>query len=247
MPICSITGQEFPEDELMSSSALRPSLAEFIEKIHPHFDQHASISREALNDLRTAYVEAVLEDEVGKITELERSVIESLREHEIISEKPDDDEMLANRTFGERLADGIAEFGGSWRFITSFFGFIVVWILANIVLWKASAAPDPYPFILLNLLLSCLASLQAPIIMMSQNRQEARDREHSRQDYQINLKAELEIRHLHEKMDHLLQNHSRRLLEIQEIQVQLLRQLLAERSPPFARSESIAAESSPVL
>jgi uncharacterized membrane protein len=220
----------------MSSSALRPSLVKFITKKHPHFDQKSSISREALNDLLTDYVEDVLEDEIGEITELERSVIESLRKNELISEKPADDAMLASRTFGERLADGIAEFGGSWRFILLFFGFIMLWIAANVLLWKAGDSPDPYPFILLNLMLSCLASLQAPIIMMSQNRQEARDREHSRQDYQINLKAELEIRHLHEKMDHLLQNHSRRLLEIQEIQVQLLQQLLAERAAGHTES-----------
>lgn len=107
------------------------------------------------------------------------------------------------RTLGQRLADRIAEFGGSWTFILSFLGFIVVWMVINLI-QLLSAPFDPYPFILLNLVLSCLAALQAPVIMMSQNRQEAKDRLRSEHDYHINLKAEREVREIHEKLDYLI-------------------------------------------
>jgi uncharacterized membrane protein len=132
-------------------------------------------------------------------------------------------------TFGERLADKIAEFGGSWRFIIIFFVILSLWIAIN-SLTLILKPFDPYPFILLNLILSCLASIQAPIIMMSQNRQEDKDRLRAEHDYRINLKAELEIRHLHEKIDHLLMNQWQRLLEIQEIQMELMEEL-ARKTP----------------
>lgn len=106
-------------------------------------------------------------------------------------------------TFGEKLADRIAAFGGSWTFLITFFCLLLTWILANLYLFK-SHPPDPYPFILLNLILSCLAAVQAPIIMMSQNRQEQKDRRRAEYDYHVNIKAEREIRALHEKLD--LQN-----------------------------------------
>lgn len=228
--ICAISGTAVAAAELIPCSALRPSLLRFIQKQHPELKNDDCIAKAELPALKAAYVEDALSEEVGEITGLERAVIESMKEHEILSAHPDDEEALARRTFGERLADRIASFGGSWKFIIAFGCFILLWIVANAVLWAVSP-PDPYPYILLNLMLSCLAALQAPLIMMSQNRQESRDRLHAEQDYQINLKAELEIRHLHEKLDHLLHHHSERLLEIQQIQVDLLRQLLAERKP----------------
>ena len=112
-----------------------------------------------------------------------------------------------NRSFGERLADRIAAFGGSWRFLMLFGLAIAVWVVINgVLLVKAEAGPfDPYPFILLNLFLSLVAAIQAPIIMMSQNRQAARDRVQASHDYEVNLKAEIEIMALHEKMDELRQ------------------------------------------
>jgi uncharacterized membrane protein len=107
------------------------------------------------------------------------------------------------RTFGERLSDNLASFGGSWVFIISFFSILVSWIALNSLLLLTQPF-DPFPFILLNLVLSCLAAIQAPIIMMSQNRQEARDRARAEHDYAINLKAEAEVRALHAKVDSLL-------------------------------------------
>ena len=133
-------------------------------------------------------------------------------------------EFERERSLGERLADRIAAFGGSWSFLTGFGFFVLAWIALNSRALLAPP-PDPYPYILLNLLLSCLAALQAPVIMMSQNRQEEKDRVRSKHDYQVNLKAELEIRQLHEKLDHLLSHQWDRLAEIQEVQLELLSEL----------------------
>ena len=171
----------------------------------------------------------VIADEVGEVTALETEVVRSMQEHELISEHVDR-EFETNLTFGERVADKIASFGGSWTFIISFGGFLAAWIAVNTVI-LATRPPDPYPFILLNLILSALASIQAPVIMMSQNRQEAKDRVRSEHDYKVNLKAELEIRHLHEKMDHLLKQQAQRLLEIQQIQIELLEEVLKKSTP----------------
>lgn len=150
----------------------------------------------------------------------------SLRTHELVAENPEEEE--GPLSFGQRLSDRMADFGGSWRFILLFLGVLLLWMLANALLLRR-AAFDPYPFILLNLVLSCIAALQAPVIMMSQRRQEERDRRRSQSDYQINLKAELEIRYLHEKVDHLLKNNSERMLEIQQIQIDLMREISKAR------------------
>jgi uncharacterized membrane protein len=136
-----------------------------------------------------------------------------------------EEELQENLPIGDRMADKIASFGGSWTFIMAFFGFILLWMMVNVYL-LATRSFDPYPFILLNLILSCLAAIQAPIIMMSQNRKEVKDRQRSEYDYQVNLKAELEIRLLHEKIDHLIVHQNQRLLEIQQIQVDLMEDIL---------------------
>ena len=124
-------------------------------------------------------------------------------------------------TFGEKVADKIASFGGSWTFMGFFTAFLIIWITINsmVAFWQPI---DPYPYILLNLLLSCLAAVQAPIIMMSQNRQEAKDRLRSEYDYKVNLKAEREIRELHKKVDSLLFNQEKYLNKIEELQAKLL-------------------------
>lgn len=160
----------------------------------------------------------------GQLDELENEVLRSLKENDILAENAEE-EFAGSLTFGERLSDSIASFGGSWKFIIAFGVVLGGWITLNIV--GLLARPfDPFPFILLNLVLSCLAAIQAPIIMMSQNRQEARDRIRSKNDYKVNLKAELEIRHLHEKLDHLLIHQWQRLMEIQQIQVELMNEIV---------------------
>ncbi|MBY0541763.1 MAG: DUF1003 domain-containing protein [Sphingobacteriaceae bacterium] len=153
-------------------------------------------------------------------------VMNAIRDNSILSENLQD-EAEGKLTLGQRVADHIATFGGSWTFIISFFSFLILWIAINILMLTTKAF-DPYPFILLNLILSCLAAIQAPIIMMSQNRQEQKDRQRAEHDYKINLKAELEIKLLSEKMDHLLVHQNKKLLEIQEVQIDYLEDLMRE-------------------
>jgi uncharacterized membrane protein len=152
--------------------------------------------------------------------------MEAIKNNSILSENIQD-EIEAELTFGQRLADKVATFGGSWTFIITFFSFIIIWMVLN-AWFLATHQFDPYPFIFLNLLLSCLAAIQAPIIMMSQNRQEQKDRQRSEHDYKINLKAELEIKLLSEKIDHLLVHQNKKLLEIQEVQTDYLEDLMKE-------------------
>lgn len=173
------------------------------------------------------YVQSILKSEQGEVTDLEYEVLNSMQQHELIS-KNIENKLDQNWTFGEKLADKIASFGGSWTFLICFAIFLALWILVNTVVMVKHPA-DPYPFILLNLMLSCLAAIQAPVIMMSQNRQEAKDRLRSQNDYQVNLKAELEIRHLHEKLDHLLMHQWDRLAKIQEIQLDLLSEMTKKK------------------
>jgi uncharacterized membrane protein len=148
-------------------------------------------------------------------------VVRSLAEHEMVAENTEA-EFEVKRTFGERLSDHLANFGGSWSFLIIFAGVLCVWMAFNVIAAKEQF--DPYPFILLNLVLSCVAAVQAPIIMMSQKRQEAKDRLRSENDYRVNLKAELEIRHLHEKIDHILTRQWERLAEIQQIQLEMMQE-----------------------
>jgi uncharacterized membrane protein len=228
-PVCQICGNPHSRSELVPAALVRPPLIERLRSAFPSWSQDGFICRDDLNRFRGEYVQLLLEDERGELSSLERSVINSLARHETLAENVDV-EFQKKLSFGERLADHIADFGGSWIFILLFGGFILIWIVINTVLLVVRPF-DPYPFILLNLMLSCLAALQAPIIMMSQNRQEARDRLRSESDYRVNLKAELEIRHLHEKLDHLLQHQWERLIEIQQIQIELMNELTAARHP----------------
>jgi uncharacterized membrane protein len=151
----------------------------------------------------------------------------AIRENSLLTQNLQEDSEL-NPRFGERLADKIATFGGSWIFIISFFVLLSAWMLLNSLI-LVNRAFDPFPYILLNLILSCMAAIQAPIIMMSQNRQEQKDRIRAEHDYKINLKAELEIKLLSEKMDHLLVHQNKKLLEIQDVQIDYLEDLLRQR------------------
>jgi len=207
----------------MIAELIRPSLLEFIKKKLPDLDSKGFICFDDLGEFRKDYIKEVLEDEIGELSALDQEVIESLEQHEILSS--DISKQFERKlTFGERLSDHIADFGGSWKFLISFGAVLVVWIAINGVI-LVTRAFDPYPFILLNLILSCLSAVQAPIIMMSQNRAEARDRLRAENDYKVNLKAELETRHLHEKIDHLLRRQYNRLFEIQQIQIELLEEI----------------------
>ena len=141
----------------------------------------------------------------------------------MISTEVEEDEQEI--TFVQKLADKVAEFGGSWGFIIFFMTFLFAWIFLN-VFWLSNHGFDPYPFILLNLILSCIAAIQAPVIMMSQNRQEEKDRERAKKDYMINLKSELEIRMLDDKIDHLVMHQQQELIEIQKVQIEMMNDIL---------------------
>ena len=225
---CSILNREFPAEELTPLSALRPKIAALIRKAHPALTDSSLISTAALAPVRADYVRSVLEEDIGQLSALEHDVVESLREHEVVSANINA-QFDTKSTIGERMADHIATFGGSWSFIALFGVFLGIWILINLLL--RAQAPDPYPFIFLNLVLSCLAAIQAPVIMMSQNRKETKDRARSEHDYKVNLKAELEIRHLHEKMDFLLKQQSQRLFALQELQIELMEELQHRLTP----------------
>jgi uncharacterized membrane protein len=196
------------------------TFGDFIKSHRPGTEDISVIPAEELNTLRKDYIEQLLEEEVGELTEVEKVVAKSISQRNIISARHLAKEDK-NLSFGERLADTVAAFGGSWKFIIIFFLILLGWILLNIW-WLSNKAFDPYPFILLNLILSCLAAIQAPIIMMSQNRQETKDRLRAEHDYKINLKAEVEIRMLHEKLDHILLHQNKRLLEIQKVQMEMM-------------------------
>jgi uncharacterized membrane protein len=227
--VCGICGQKKRPGELLPADLLRPALIDAIKKSNPDWRPGGYICTDDVKKFRLENIRDILEKEKGELSALETEVVHSLKEQDLMS-KNINSEFDSRFTFGERVADKIASFGGSWKFIGIFAGVLITWILINsaIVLWRVF---DPYPFILLNLVLSCLAAIQAPIIMMSQNRQEARDRLHSDSDYRVNLKAELEIRLLNEKIDHLLLSQWTRLLDIQQTQMEQLDEL-ARRLPP---------------
>lgn len=220
---CVLCHRRFLLSRMMTGDMLQSAVFEITQRTHPEFSSSDLICHDCLNLMRSEYVMDTLRDEDERFTELEMEVAQSLRDQETLSEDTYE-EYEKGLTLGERLADKVAEFGGSWTFVSLFFLFIALWMGVNtyILLKKPF---DPYPYILLNLVLSCLAAIQAPIIMMSQNRQEQRDRLRSQQDYQVNLKAELEIRHLHEKMDMIVKNQWRRLMEIQKMQIDVLEEI----------------------
>ena len=216
---CAISGRELPRKDLVSLDTVRPSLVERIRKDHPSLAGGALVSVDELARFRSLYVKDLLTEESGELTEMDRQVADSLAKQEVLSENIEAG-YEEDRTLGERLSDHLAKFGGSWTFLILFAAFLAIWMLINS---RRGTEPfDPYPFILLNLILSTIAAIQAPIIMMSQHRQEAKDRLRSLNDYRVNLKAELEIRHLHEKIDHLINNQWQRLAEIQQLQLETM-------------------------
>lgn len=237
---CQICHRHFEPDEIVLAQSVRQAIVDLIQKEHARWDERGFICVKDLNKFRNQYTHLLVEEELGEITDLEEEVIRSLNEEEFLS-KNVDEEFKEKLTFGQILSDKIAAFGGSWAFILTFMGILIAWIILNAFILDKGRRFDEYPFILLNLVLSCIAALQAPVIMMSQNRQEAKDRLRSEQDYKINLKAELEIRHLMSKLDQLRQHQWRRLLEIQHIQMDLMTQLTERPSVGVRHSPEKAA------
>ena len=219
-----LSNMEFPISEKVSAKTIRHSILNLIQKDNPQFSHDSHLSRSELNKYRGKAISDYLVKEVGELSELEKTVLNSVKNNKTLTDKVDVDEKQIP-TVGQRVADKVASFGGSWTFIISFGVFIFLWISAN-VFWLVNKGFDPYPFILLNLVLSTLAALQAPVIMMSQNRQEEKDRDRSKKDYMINLKSELEIRTLHEKIDHFIMDQQQELLELQKVQIEMMNDIL---------------------
>ena len=161
----------------------------------------------------------LLVTEDSHLEKLNNIVLQAVGEEELLSKKLYEHEE-ENISLGGKLADKVASFGGSWRFIIAFFLFMALWISIN--LYLMSRPFDVYPFILLNLILSCLAAIQAPIIMMSQNRKEEKDRQRSQNDYLVNLKSEIEIRNLHQKIDLLIAEQMKNLFAVQQEQTEIM-------------------------
>ena len=222
--ISDLSHKEFPDSEKVATRTIRHSVLHLIQKDNPAINHNSFIAESELNIYRGKYITEYLTKEMGELSKLETTVVASMVGNTILTDKLDGEDKQV-LTYGQRLADKVASFGGSWTFIMFFFFFILVWITANIT-WLVSKVFDPYPFILLNLILSCIAAVQAPVIMMSQNRQEDKDRDRGKKDYMINLKSELEIRTLHEKIDHFIMDQQQEILEIQKIQIKMMNNIL---------------------
>jgi uncharacterized membrane protein len=224
---CHVCGKSFPERSVRPFSLVRPGVSRIIEAGHPGWGEGKVICIADLATARRAYVEELLEEERGELGVLEQQVLDAMSRDVMITQNPEN-AAEERMTRGERIADRVAEVGGSWSFIIGFGICLLVWMGIN-VLSVFQEPFDPYPFILLNLMLSTLAALQAPVIMMSQRRQEQKDRLRAENDYRVNLKAELEIRQLHEKIDHQLAHQWERLTELQQLQIDLLEDRLRDR------------------
>lgn len=220
---CAINHKPYSLSQLKPSDSIGDSLMDFIKNKGLDVGEGEFISIDAYLALRAEQLRLQIADEKGALSKLEKEVVDSINEDELLSADLADEQIYT--TYGEKLSDKIASFGGSWLFILSFLFVIVIWITTNSLFLINSF--DPYPFILLILVLSCIAAIQAPIIMMSQNRQESRDRIRSKNDYKINLKSELEIRMLHEKVDFILHHQGEHLHELQS-QILELNQILVK-------------------
>jgi uncharacterized membrane protein len=222
--ISCISKKEIKKGEAVHAHDIREGIFTMIKADYPEFNSDCAITLEELNHYRRHYLSSLVEQERGELDSIDLDVMNAIKNNSVLTENIED--VIEGRlTLGQRAADTIADFGGSWTFIIIFFGFIIIWMGINA--WLLIKKPfDPYPFILLNLILSCLAAIQAPIIMMSQNRQEDKDRQRAEHDYKINLKAELEIKLLSEKIDHLIVSQNRKLIEFQEIQTDYLEDLM---------------------
>ena len=225
---CQVCGNSYTAHTVLPGSLMRDNIAALITARLPSWDPAGFICRSCLNRFRAEFVRSEMEKDRGELSAIEEKVVRSLHDGELIADNLNQ-EFDRSLTFGERISDKVAEFGGSWRFIMMFFGVMIVWVTVNSV-YLLLQPFDPYPYILLNLVLSLLAAVQAPIILMSQNRQEARDRMRAENDYKVNLKAEIEVRAVGEKLDQLIHHQWAHLLEIQQIQIEMIEDMMGRRA-----------------
>ena len=220
---CIVCSKEYVQNDVIASHGIRHEINKLILKDHPVGNHVYYICKNDYEKYRINHVTKLIVKESGQLKRLESEVLRNLSDSEILASNINKQYEEKN-TIGNKISDKVAKFGGSWKFIISFFSVLVLWILINSHL-LLSQPFDPYPFILMNLILSCIAAIQAPIIMMSQNRLETKDRMRAENDYKINLKSEIEIRTLHEKMDHLLLEQWSKMIEIQELQIDFLKDI----------------------
>jgi uncharacterized membrane protein len=224
---CQVCGKGKRFSDSMPAEVVRDSIVQIIRRDVPGWVPDGYICRDDLNAYRARLVSEVLEGGIAEAGSIEAMVAKSIAEQEMVSRNVNE-EFDIGVSFGQGLADRMASFGGSWTFIILFAFVMITWITMNTAALLTRPF-DPYPYILLNLILSCLAAIQAPVIMMSQNRQEEKDRLRAEHDYRVNLKAEFEIRSLHEKIDHMLVHQWQRLMEIQQLQTDLLSEMRSGR------------------
>jgi len=220
--ICQSCHKSFDREKLFHQKSLKPELAEFIGK------DKTTLCPSCLGHFKIEFALMRLEKERGILSEIEKDIAKKAASHISISKRIDK-QFEKTTTPSQKLADQFANVIGSWLFILFFVGFLLLWIVLNGFFWL-NHGPDPYPFILLNLVLSCLAAIQAPVILMAQNRISDRDRLRGEHDYKIDLKAELEIASLHEKMDHLLNSQWQRMVDLQKLQIEILEDI-QKRTP----------------
>lgn len=225
---CQVCGNNFSAHAVLPGGLVRDNITALITGRLPSWDPAGFICRSCLNGFRAEFVRKEMEADRGELSAIEEEVMRSLRDGQLIADNLNQ-EFDRSLTLGERVSDKVSEFGGSWRFILIFFGVMIVWITVNSI-YLMFQPFDPYPYILLNLALSLLAAVQAPIILMSQNRQEARDRMRAENDYKVNLKAELEVRAVSEKLDQLIHHQWARLLEVQQIQIEMIEDMMGRKA-----------------
>lgn len=236
---CSLCQTLVDRRKLVSPQKMENHLLDIIRHERPEWDGTHGVCRDCVEQYRAKKFLGYLEAEYRKITDMEQALVSKIARGGRVSRLVEQ-EFEEHMTFGQRVADKVAQFGGSWPFIFAFGAVLFSWVLLNS--WLLAGRPfDPYPYILLNLGLSALAALQAPVIMMSQNRQAVKDRLHAQQDYEINLMAEFEIRDLHDKLDALRYKQWHELWHIQQRQLQLLEHLHSELSHPETKTAEPAA------
>lgn len=219
----SVTKKIRKDATFESANLIREAIFKLIQKDYPDFNRDCYINKNQVEKYRNIHLENLISKADKDDYRLNRNVIDNILKKQIISDNIEDD-LNENLSFGQRIADKVAQFGGSWAFIISFTIFLILWMATNV--WLLASHPfDPYPFILLNLFLSTLAAIQAPVIMMSQNRQEEKDRKRGENDYKVNLKAELEIKLLHDKIDHIITYQNEKIMEILELNSDYLEQI----------------------
>ena len=224
--VCIVDQQRYQVVDGMRLEELETSLRQMILKDFPQAHNSRFICSEHLVHYRLAKMDAMIENDYQQNDKVNAQLSKILANHtyRVVDVNS---ELESSLTFGQRVADGVARFGGSWAFIISFVVVMLVWMLLN-VLPIFSHHFDPYPFILLNLFLSMVAAIQAPLIMMSQNRAAEYDRLQAANDFKVNSMSEEEIRVLHSKVDHLIQQDEPNMLEIQKMQTQMLGEIQAQ-------------------